>query len=114
MTYLKASDLETVGLPFKDLYILQKEVIDAHSHFVMFRRGEDDDSYGPVVIPPDRLFVLGDNRDSSDDSRYWGMVPMDNLEGKAVFIWASFDWEKRVSGMRFPPLRLERIMTVIH
>jgi signal peptidase I len=114
LKYEKATDSEVSDLPLKDLYILQKEFLDTTSHFVMFRRGENDDSYGPVVIPPERLFVLGDNRDSSDDSRYWGMVPLENLEGKAVFIWASFDWEKRSQGMRFPPVRFERLMTVIH
>jgi signal peptidase I len=114
LVYRQASEEEEKQIPLKKLYTLQRETIDENSHFVMLRNGEVDDSFGPVVIPPEQLFVLGDNRDSSDDSRFWGMVPVENLEGKAFLIWASFDWEKRSQGFRFPPLRVDRLMTLIH
>jgi signal peptidase I len=48
------------------------------------------DNFGPVVAPPDAYFVLGDNRDYSFDSRFWGFVTMDALRGKAFIIY--FSW----------------------
>ena len=47
------------------------------------------DNYGPITIPEDHLFVMGDNRGNSFDSRYWGFVPKELVLGKALFIyWA--------------------------
>ena len=55
-------------------------------------------------IPADHVFVMGDNRANSNDSRFWGSVPIENIKGKALFIWLSYshwspvDW----SGIRWP------------
>ena len=51
-------------------------------------------NFGPVVVPPDHLFMMGDNRDNSQDSREWGFMPMKNIVGQALVIY--FSWDKRV------------------
>lgn len=50
-----------------------------------------DDSFGPVVVPADHYLMLGDNRDDSADSRYFGLVPRELLIGRAVAILGSAD-----------------------
>jgi signal peptidase I len=46
---------------------------------------------GELVVPPGYIFAMGDNRDESDDSRYWGLVPRANIVGKPIMIYWSFD-----------------------
>ena len=54
--------------------------------------------YGPVTVPQGQYFMMGDNRDNSEDSRYWGFLPAAYVKGKALFIYFSFDdgvrWER--------------------
>ncbi len=52
------------------------------------------DNFGPVVVPPKSYFVLGDNRDYSFDSRFWGYVTLDALRGKALLIYFSWAGER--------------------
>jgi len=47
------------------------------------------DNLGPFTVPPGQLFMMGDNRENSADSRFWGFVPMDLVKGRAVFIYFS-------------------------
>jgi len=53
------------------------------------------DNYGPVTVPPGHLFVMGDNRDRSYDSRFWGFVDLDEVKGQAFLIYWSWDGEDR-------------------
>ena len=47
------------------------------------------EEYGPVTVPPGQYFVMGDNRDNSQDSRYWGFLPATYVKGQALFIYFS-------------------------
>ena len=47
--------------------------------------------YGPVTVPPDHYFMMGDNRDNSQDSRYWGFLPAHYVKGRALMIYWSFE-----------------------
>ena len=47
---------------------------------------------GEITVPSDHFFAMGDNRDHSSDSRFWGFVPIEYLKGKAMFIWYS-SWD---------------------
>jgi signal peptidase I len=71
-------------------------------------------SYGPVTVPPGYYFMMGDNRDNSEDSRYWGFLPRDYVKGKALFVYFSFgDASSGLSGA-LGNVRWGRILHQIH
>jgi signal peptidase I len=57
------------------------------------------DNFGPVVVPEDKFFMMGDNRDRSSDSRFWGFLDRELIRGKAMFIY--FSWDSSRSLPRF-------------
>jgi len=57
------------------------------------------DNFGPVTVPKGSLFVMGDNRDRSFDSRFWGFVPLKDVLGKAFTIYWS--WNSQDSMVRW-------------
>jgi len=65
------------------------------------------DNFGPVTVPPNSLFVMGDNRDESADSRFWGFVDLKDVEGKAFIIYWSWNREEN-------NLRWQRFGRILH
>lgn len=58
------------------------------------------DNWGPLVVPPRRLFMMGDNRYNSKDSRYWGLVPRENVRGRPLFVYYSYDPDRGLDYFR--------------
>jgi signal peptidase I len=91
-----------VGLPGERVELRERRVLingqpidDPHAHDPDVpggrppRPGDVRDTYGPVTVPERQYFVMGDNRDNSEDSRYWGFLPASHVKGRALFIYFS-------------------------
>ena len=89
---------DTIELKQRQLFVNGVKADEPYAHY-LFPQGEGDEStvfdvrerYGPVTVPADHYFMMGDNRDNSQDSRYWGFLPAHYVKGRALMIYWSFD-----------------------
>jgi signal peptidase I len=95
---------ETVELREKKVYINGTALDEPYVHFLTAPSRPSEfhevtsfdvrERYGPVTVPADHYFVMGDNRDNSQDSRYWGFLPRENIKGKSLIIYWSYQAER--------------------
>lgn len=98
---------DVVQIADKIVYVNEEvAAIPVHSQHIDKRIIPGDlsfrDNFGPYEILPEEYFVLGDNRDDSRDSRFWGSVPHENIIGKAVFVYWSWTPNKDAPEWGFP------------
>ena len=90
-----AVEEDTVKIINKKLYLNGVQVPDPHGVYTdessFSGEVQKRDNFGPVTVPKGTLFVLGDNRDRSLDSRFWGYVPLAEVRGRAFIIYWSWD-----------------------
>ena len=110
---------DTLELRSKKVYINGTPLDEPYVHFLTAASPGSEvtsadvrERYGPVTVPPDQFFVMGDNRDNSQDSRYWGFLPRGHVKGKALMIYWSYEGDDM--GSIFTKVRWERLLHQIH
>jgi len=95
-----AVDGQTIEIKDKVLYVEgtpQREPYAKHSdERILPREISARDNFGPVVVPKGHIFMMGDNRDNSHDSRFWGPLPLNHVKGKAMILYWSWDAERNM------------------
>lgn len=109
---------DTVEVREKKVYINGEPIDDPHAHIstpsVLNASASPRDNFGPVLVPDDRIFVMGDNRDNSYDSRFWGFVDQQDILGMAFILYWSWDIEKPLLSLdRLASIRWQRLGKVI-
>ena len=114
---------EKVEIRDKQVYVNDKPIEEpykVHSDSQVITKSDsyryDDvirDNYGPVVVPPGQCFVMGDNRDNSQDSRYWGFLPLDHIKGRPWVIYFSYSAERDAWQKTSLRARLKKITSFI-
>lgn len=111
--YVTAPDLAQTGAAD----IRQKMRVWQLQHYVgsdPAHYAPDLHNWGPLVVPPDSLFLLGDNRDASYDGRYYGFVPRENLLGRPFVVYYSYDDDSWRSLPFVTAVRWHRLFTQPH
>jgi signal peptidase I (EC:3.4.21.89). Serine peptidase. MEROPS family S26A len=87
---------EKLEIRNKIVYINDKELKEPYViHTSGVNVGPPRDEFGPIIIPKDCYFMMGDNRDNSNDSRFWGVVEKKYIKAKVIFIWWPI-WKLRI------------------
>ncbi len=102
---------DKVEIKNKKIFINDKEFKDSYGVFsdsnVFPQSMQPRDNFGPVTVPKNSIFVMGDNRDESLDSRFWGFVDLKDVEGKAFIIYWSWNHDEH-------NLRWQRLGNLLH
>ena len=82
---------DTIEMKNRNVYVNGHKLDEPYKIYTDYNPESSRDNYGPVVVPPDNFFVMGDNRDNSNDSRYWGFVDRNSIIGKPLFVYWSYE-----------------------
>ena len=91
---LRAKKVHINGVPLEEPYVNFLHPPNSGSGLHEVTSFDVRERYGPVIVPPNQYFVMGDNRDNSQDSRYWGFLPRAYIKGKAILIYWSYEAER--------------------